>query len=75
MECTLRDARDLSGAGVAAMITAEVVRVRVEEAFARRERDRFGEDGFMLLAPGPQNMESGAPSPSAIGNFTPRLWD
>ncbi len=75
MECTLRDARDLSGAGVAAMITAEVVRVRVEEAFARRERDRFSEEGFMLLAPGPQNMESGAPSPSAIGNFTPRLWD
>ena len=49
--------------------------VRVEEGFARGTRDRFGEDGFLLLAPGPQNMESGAPSPTAIGNFTPRLWD
>ncbi len=75
MECRLLEARDLSGAGVAAMVTGEVVRVRVEEDFARGTRDRFGEDGFLLLAPGPQNMESGAPSPTAIGNFTPRLWD
>ena len=75
MECRLREARDLSGAGVAAMVTGEVVRVRVEEGYARGEKDRFGEGGFLLLAPGPQNMESGAPSPTAIGNFTPRLWD
>ena len=57
------------------MVTGEVVRVRVEERYARGEKDRFGDEGFMLLAPGPQNMESGAPSPTAIGNFTPRLWD
>ena len=75
MECRLLEARDLSGAGVAAMVTGEVVRVRVEESFARGEKDRFGEDGFLLLAPGPQNMESGAPSPTAIGEFTPQLWD
>lgn len=75
MECRLLDARDLSGAGMAAMVTGEVVRVRVEEGFARGTRDRFGEEGFLLLAPGPQNMESGAPSPTAIGNFAPRLWD
>ena len=75
MECRLVEARDLSGAGVAAMVTGEVVRVCVEEIFARGEKDRFGAEGFMLLAPGPQNMISGAPSPTAIGNFAPRLWD
>ena len=75
MECRLLDARDLSGAGMAAMVTGEVVRVRVEEGYARGEKDRFGAEGFMLLAPGPQNMISGAPSPTAIGEFTPRLWD
>ena len=75
MECRLVEARDLSGAGVAAMVTGEVIRVRVEERYARGEKNRFGDEGFMLLAPGPQNMESGAPSPTAIGNFTPRLWD
>ena len=57
------------------MVTGEVVRVRVEEGYARGEKDRFGAEGFMLLAPGPQNMESGAPSPTAIGEFTPQLWD
>ena len=75
MECVLRDARDLSGAGVAAMITAQVVRVSVEEAFARGERSRFGEGGFTLLAPGPHNMVDGTPSPTAVGCCVPKLWD
>ena len=81
MECRLLDARDLSGAGMAAMVTGEVVRVRVEEGFARGTRDRFGEEGFLLLAPGPQNMESGAPSPTSAtlrpgcGIDAPRLYD
>ena len=42
---------------------------------ARRRRTALEKTAFCLLAPGPQNMESGAPSPTAIGNFTPRLWD
>lgn len=75
LECALRDARDLSGAGITAMITGEVKLVRVEEAFARNEKSRFGESGFMLLAPGPQNLESGAPSPTSIGSFAAHRLD
>lgn len=65
MECTLEDARDLSGAGVMAMITGRVERVAVEEGYAQGYA-RYGEDGFMLLVPAPQDLKTGAPAQSAI---------
>ena len=66
LECTLEEAKDLSGAGITAMVTGRVRQVRVEEAYARELDRRYGPAGFMLLASAPQNLQTGQASPSRI---------
>ena len=66
LECTLEDAKDLSGAGITAMVTGRVRQVRVEEAYAKELDRRYGPAGFMLLASAPQNLQTGQASPSRI---------
>lgn len=66
LECTLEEAKDLSGAGITAMVTGRVQQVRLEEAYARELDRRYGSAGFMLLASAPQNLQTGQASPSRI---------
>ena len=66
LECTLEEAKDLSGAGITAMVTGRVRQVRVEEAYAKALDRRYGPAGFMLLASASQNLQTGQASPSRI---------
>lgn len=66
LECTLEEAKDLSGAGITAMVTGRVRQVRMEEAYAKELDRRYGPAGFMLLASAPQNLQTGQASPSRI---------
>ena len=66
LECTLEEAKDLSGAGITAMVTGRVRQVRVEEEYAKELDRRYGPAGFMLLASAPQNLQTGQASPSRI---------
>lgn len=66
LECTLRSVEDLSGAGITAMVTGQVVHATVDEAYAKGYENRYGEDGYMLLVPAPQNLITGEPAQSGI---------
>ena len=66
MECTLKDIQDLSGAGMTAMGIGQVQQISVEEAYAQGYELRYGNDGFMLLVPAPQDLVTGEPNPSAM---------
>ena len=66
MECTLKEVQDLSGAGITAMVVGEVQHISVEEEYAHGFEKRYGEDGFMLLVPAPQNLITGEAGQSAI---------
>ncbi len=69
MECTLKSAQDLSGAGSTAMIVGEVQHISVAEEYAQGYERRYGRDGFMLLIPAPQDLHTGAPAQSAIATL------
>lgn len=75
MECTLKRCEDLSGAGITSMVIGEVERICVDERYARSHEKRYGEEGFMLLVPGMQDLVSGEPYPSAIGVMDIRKYD
>lgn len=72
MECTLKSVQDLSGAGITAMITGEVVHVSVDEKYAGGYEKRYGEDGYMMLVPAPQDLLTGEPSQSGIATVDVR---
>ena len=75
MECTLRDVQDLSGAGMAGMVIGEVQHMSVEEDYAQGYAKRYGEEGFMMLVPSPQNLVTGEPDLSAIGTVKIEKYD
>lgn len=75
MECTLRDVQDLSGAGMAAMVIGEVEHMSVEEEYAQGYAKRYGEEGFVMLVPSPQNLVTGEPELSAIGMVKIEKYD
>ena len=75
MECTLRDVQDLSGAGMAAMVIGKVEHMSVEEDYAQGYAKRYGEEGFMMLVPSPQNLVTGEPDLSAIGTVKIEKYD
>lgn len=75
MECTLKRCEDLSGAGITSMVIGEVERICVDERYARSHEKRYGEEGFMLLVPGMQDLVSGEPYSSAIGVMDIRKYD
>lgn len=75
LECTLREVRDLSGAGITAMVTGQVEHILVEENYARGYEPRYGKDGFMLLVPSPQDLLTGEPAQSAVSTVKIRRLD
>lgn len=75
LECTLREMKDLSGAGMAAMVVGEVQHVSVDEGYAQGYGKRYGEEGFTLLVPAPQDLATGMPGQSAIGAVDIRRLD
>ena len=75
LECTLKEVRDLSGAGITAMVIGQIQHISVEEDYAQGYEKRYGEDGFMLLVPAPQNLVTGAPGQSAIATVDIRRLD
>lgn len=75
MECVLRDISDLSGAGRTAMVTGEVQRITIDEEYTKGYEKRYGKDGFMLLAPGPQNVITGEPKKTVIANVNIERFD
>lgn len=75
LECTLKEVRDLSGAGITAMVVGQIQHISVEEDYAQGYEKRCGEDGFMLLVPAPQNLVTGAPGQSAIATVDIRRLD
>lgn len=75
MECVLRDISDLSGAGITAMVTGEVQRITIDEEYTKGYEKRYGKDGFMLLAPGPQNVITGEPKKTVIANVNIERFD
>ena len=70
VECTLRETMDLSGAGI-----GQVQHLSVEETHARGPQNRSGENGFMMLVPGVQNLVTGEPNPSGIATVNVERWD
>ena len=75
MECTLRSAEDLSGAGVTSMISGQVQHVSVEKEYASGYEKRYGKDGFMMLVPAPQDLVTGEPAQSAIATVDIEMLD
>ncbi len=69
MELSLVDMRDLSGAGITAMVTGKVENIMVEKSYALDREKRCSKDGFMLLVPSVQNLITGEPSQSAIATL------
>ncbi len=74
VECTLEEAKDLSGAGITAMVVGRVRHMAVEAAYAQGYA-RYGREGFMLLAPAPQDLVTGAPNASAIATVRIEKYD
>ena len=69
LECTLEQVQDLSGAGITAMVVGRVRHASVEEDYARGYGRRYGQDGFMLLVPAPQDLITGEPGQSGIATI------
>lgn len=69
MECKLKDISDLSGEGITAMVIGEVLRLTAEESYIDDFKKRFTNDGFMMLAPGPQNIKTGEPNPTVTASL------
>ena len=59
MECTLKEIRDLSGAGITAMVIGQVEHLSVDAEYAQGYEKRYGGNGYMMLIPAPQNLVTG----------------
>lgn len=75
MECTLKEVQDLSGAGITAMIVGQVQHISVDEKYAQGYEQKYGKDGFMMLIPAPQNLNTGEPNQSAIATINIEKYD
>ena len=47
----------------------------MEEEYAQGYAKRYGEEGFMMLVPSPQNLVTGEPELSAIGMVKIEKYD
>ena len=74
-ECTLKDVRDLSGAGITSMFIGQVQHISVGEEYAQGYEKRYRKDGFMMLIPAPQNLKTGEPNQSAIATINIEKYD
>ena len=75
MECTLKTAQDLSGAGITSMVIGQVQHISVDKKFAQGYERRYGKDGFMMLVPAPQDLVTGEPNQSAIATINIEKYD
>lgn len=75
IECALKNITDLSGAGMTAMVTGQVQHISVEKEYAQGYEKRYGNDGFMMLIPAPQDLVTGEPNRSAIANIKIEKFD
>lgn len=75
MECILKEAQDLSGAGITAMVIGQVQHISVEEQYAQGYEPRYGKEGYMLLIPAPQDLITGKPNQSAIATINIEKYD
>ena len=75
VECVLKQTQDLSGAGQTAMVVGQVNHMSVEQTYAQGYHKRYGQDGFMMLLPAPQNLITGAPQASAIATMHIERFD
>lgn len=75
MECTLKDMQDLSGAGITSMIIGQVQHISVEKEYAQGYEPRYGEEGFMMLVPAPQDLVTGEPNQSAVATVNIEKYD
>ena len=75
MECKLKEIRDLSGAGITAMIIGQVQHISVEKEYAQGYKKRYEKDGFMMLVPAPQDLVTGNPNQSAIATVHIEKYD
>ena len=74
VECTLEETKDLSGAGITAMVVGRVRHMSVEAAYGQGYAG-YGREGFMLVAPAPQDLVTGAPNASAIATVRIEKYD
>lgn len=74
-ECTLKDVRDLSGAGITPMFIGQVQHISVGEEYAQGYEKRYRKDDFMILIPAPQNLKTGEPNQSAIATINIEKYD
>lgn len=75
IECTLKETKDLSGAGITAMVIGQVLHISVEKEYAQGYAQRYGKEGFMMLIPAPQDLVTGEPNLSAIGTINIEKYD
>lgn len=75
VECTLKDMQDLSGAGITSMIIGQVQHISVEKEYAQGYESRYGEEGFMMLVPAPQDLATGEPNQSAVATLNIEKYD
>ena len=75
IECTLEDVRDISGAGITAMVVGQVQHIAVDMEYAQGYEKRYGKDGFMMLIPAPQDLVTGEPNQSAIATVNIEKFD
>lgn len=57
------------------MVIGEVQHISVEEAYAQGYEQRYGNDGFMMLIPAPQDLITGEPNQSAIATVHIEKYD
>lgn len=75
IECRVKEVKDLSGAGIAAMVIGQVQHISVEEEYAKGNEQRYGKDGFMMMVPGQQNLVTGEAGQSAIAAVKIEKYD
>ena len=71
----MKEIKDLSGAGITAMVVGQVQHISVEEEYSQSYEQLYGKDGFMLLVPAPQNLKTGEPNQSAIATINIEKYD
>lgn len=75
MECTLKETRDFSGAGITSMIVGQVQHISVEKEYAQGYERRYGREGFMMLIPAPQDLITGEPGRSVVATVNIEKYD
>ena len=57
------------------MIIGQVQHISVEKEYAQGYEPRYGEKGFMMLVPAPQDLVTGEPNQSAVATVNIKKYD